>query len=148
MKKELTPQDALLEGIQTHHEQMDNGEKRFRLMATDGTGYCRTVLPSESVWQNSHYHRQAQELYIVQEGWLLFAELLPDGIQYRIYRAGEYFVTSPMTAHNLYAGDNTVLHTVKFGQTVPEDWFPSPELDRETKDLNVSDMKKLLQKFT
>lgn len=126
---------------------MDNGEKRFRLTAADGTGYCRTVLPTEPVWQNSHYHTSTQELYIVQQGWILFAELLPDGVRYRRYRAGEYFVTRPMTAHNLYAGADAVLHTVKFGKTVPDDWHPSPELDRVTKELCPGKMQEVLREF-
>lgn len=148
MKKEITAYDALLGGIKTHHEQMDNGEKRYRLTADDGTGYCRTELPAQPVWQNSHYHKYAQELYIVQKGWLLFAELLQDGVQYRKYTTGEYFVTRPFTAHNLYAGERAVLHTVKFGEAAPDDWFPSPELDRATRALTPAAVEEILRKFT
>jgi len=147
LKKEITPEEALLCGIKTHHEQMENGEKRFRLVSDDGAGSCRTQTPEKAVWQNSHYHRHAKELYVVQEGWLIFAEMLTDAAHFRKYEAGDFFVTRRLVAHNLYAGENTVLHTVKFGETVQDDWFPSPELDRVTKEINAYDMKKLLRKF-
>lgn len=147
MNLEITPEEALLCGIKAHHEQMENGEKRFRLMSDDGTGYCRTVSPQKAAWQNSHFHRNTRELYIVQQEWLIFAEMLTDAAHFRKYEAGDYFVSRRLIAHNLYVGESTVLHTVKFGETTQNDWFPSPELDREAKKLSAFDMKRLLRKF-
>ena len=56
-------------GIETHHERMPNGELRFRLYDRDGNGYVHHRRP-DGAWQNSHYHHQIRETYIVETaGW-------------------------------------------------------------------------------
>jgi len=42
--------------ITTCHEQMGNGECRFRLRKNDGTAYVRTEMNQTGAWGESHYH--------------------------------------------------------------------------------------------
>src|SRR5690242_10293711 len=72
--RQLSDKDAESLGIVTRHEQMDNGEYRFRLLASDGSAYSRTVAGDRGAWQNSHSHNTARETYIVQSGWMAFAQ--------------------------------------------------------------------------
>ena len=121
---------------------MDNGEYRFRVMkgGNHGYGYILTMMPKDQPgeWQNSHHHEKAMETYIVQEGWIASARLLPDGFaDIEVYRTGESFMTKPGEAHNVYMPSGAVIHTIKHGQlTGQKDWFASPELDELTKGLN------------
>ena len=42
MPRALSPQETEALGVTTLHEEMDNGELRFRLRASDGSSYIRT----------------------------------------------------------------------------------------------------------
>ena len=42
MPRPLSPKEAEALGVTTLHEEMDNGELRFRLRARDGSSYIRT----------------------------------------------------------------------------------------------------------
>ena len=76
-------------GIRTNHNIMDNGERRFRLSGADGSCYIRTEAAEDSGWQNSHYHTRLSELCIVQEGWVIYAELIGGKVEASKYTAGE-----------------------------------------------------------
>lgn len=116
-------------GIRTSHSIMDNGERRFRLIGGDGSCYIRTESAEDSGWQNSHYHTKLSELCIVQEGWVVYAELIDGKVTAKKYTAGEHFVIRPMIHHNSYMAPNSILHTVKFDDCTNADWLASPELD-------------------
>jgi hypothetical protein len=66
-------------GIVANHTRMPNGELRFRLNASDGTGYVRTESVPGGNWQISHYHRELRETYIVQKGWMILVSDNADG---------------------------------------------------------------------
>lgn len=127
--KELHDHELADYGVSTNHNIMDNGERRFRLIGGDGSCYIRTEASEDSGWQNSHYHTRLSEIFIVQSGWMVFAELKDGVMKARRYEAGEMFVARPMMPHNSYMGPNAVIHTVKFGDCTDADWIPSPELD-------------------
>ena len=116
-------------GIRTQHNIMDNGERRFRLAGADGSCYIRTESAADSGWQNSHWHTRLSELCIVQEGWVVYAELIDGKVAARKYTAGEHFVIRPILHHNTYMAPHSILHTVKFGDCANADWIASPELD-------------------
>lgn len=116
-------------GIRTQHNIMDNGERRFRLAGADGSCYIRTESSGDSGWQNSHYHTRLSEICIVQEGWVVYAELLDGTVVARKYSAEETFLIRPMIHHNSWMAPNSILHTVKFGDCTNADWLASPELD-------------------
>ena len=116
-------------GIRTNHSIMDNGERRFRLSGADGSCYIRTEAAEDSGWQNSHYHTRLSELCIVQEGWVVYAELIDGKAVANKYTAGETYLIRPMIPHNSWMAPNSILHTVKFGDCSDPDWIASPELD-------------------
>lgn len=116
-------------GIRTLHHIMDNGERRFRLSGADGSCYIRTEAAEDSGWQNSHYHTRLSELCIVQEGWVVYAELIDGKVTAHKYTAGETYLIRPMIPHNSWMAPNSILHTVKFGDCAAPDWIASPELD-------------------
>lgn len=116
-------------GISTSHHKMENGERRFRLTGADGSAYIRTEAAPGGGWQNSHYHTALSELYLVQRGWMLFAELEEGGLSVERYGAGEFCVSRPMVPHNVYMGPGAVLHTIKFGDCSRADWQKSEALD-------------------
>ncbi len=109
-------------GIYCRHQLMDNLELRFRLKKTDGTGYIRTEAGDEGAWQESHFHRHVRETYIVQTGWIAYAERLPNGRpSITIYLENEVFTTRPGVVHNIYMPAKSVIHTVKHGICDSED---------------------------
>lgn len=107
--------------ITTKHELMPNGERRFRLRKDDGTAYIRTEASSESGWQTSHFHSQVLETYIVQSGWMAFAELIGESLSLRIYEPGQSVISRPEVVHNVFLSSNAVIHTVKHGTAFGND---------------------------
>jgi len=107
-------------GVTTRHGRMPNEELRFRLLSNDGTAYIRTESPPNGGWQNSHYHKKIKETYIVQKGWIGYAELVDEVIQFHIYREGESFTTKPLVIHNVYMPPRVVIHTIKHGDAAGE----------------------------
>ena len=116
-------------GIRTNHNIMDNGERRFRLSGADGSCYIRTEAADDSGWQNSHYHTRLSEICIVQEGSVVYAELIDGKVKANRYTAGETYLIRPMIPHNSWMAPHSILHTVKFGDCANADWIASPELD-------------------
>lgn len=127
-------------GVQSYHEQMANGEVRFRLNSNDGSSYIRTEsvqssFAGESGWQNGHFHKQAVETYVVQSGTMILVSKTPDGTEYKILKSGDVVSTEPLVPHNVYLSPGSKIHTVKHGGDGQPDWHPFPELDEETKSL-------------
>lgn len=111
---------------------MPNGEYRFRMMANDGSGCIMTVAGEQSEWQNAHYHRGVMETYVVQSGWMGFAER--DGYDFNVsmYHKGQTITSNPLNEHNVYLPVGTVIYTVKHGIEIPNpekgaDWYPATE---------------------
>lgn len=112
-------------GITSEHEMMDNGDIRFRLKKVDGTAYIRTEAPTErpsgeNGWQEAHYHSKVRETYIVQSGWMGYAECIGSAPRYYVYNAGELFTTRAHVIHNVYLPVGSVIHTVKHGEASGE----------------------------
>jgi hypothetical protein len=138
--QKLSDQDAAALGVRTHHEQMDNGEYRFRLVAADGTAYIRTVAGARGAWQNSHYHESVRETYIVQSGWMAFAQRVEGKVTLQVYRPCELLTTEPRVSHNVYLPAGAVVHTVKYGGANESDWHADMELDKVTKVITEDQM--------
>ena len=109
------------DGIVTFHEVMANGERRFRLKKSDGTAYIRTEASAGSGWQGSHFHRHVRETYIVQAGWMAFAELVDGALSLCLFEANEIVTSRPGIVHNVYLPDGAVIHTVKHGSASGSD---------------------------
>jgi hypothetical protein len=132
--RSISIEEARSFGIDTKYDLMDNGERKFRLNCSlDGSSYCRTVASDSGAWQNSHYHKAVSEFYVVQSGWIVYAEKKEGNFSMRLLRQGECITFNP-----LYLSPNSVIHTIKYGRALENDWFPSPELDELTKHINPS----------
>ncbi len=112
---------------------MPNGERRYTLKASDGSGYICTVAGATGAWQNAHFHKGVVETYIVQQGWMGFVEITsPKTARIRVLQVGQSICSQTEKGHNVYLPAGAVVHTVKFGQEVknPEkdaDWYAAPE---------------------
>ncbi|MDR0899057.1 MAG: hypothetical protein LBM27_01715 [Lactobacillaceae bacterium] len=127
--KEISIEEAKLRGVEMVNTEMDNGEIRYRIVSDDGSSYARTVATEDSEWQNSHVHHQHQEMYVVQKGWVILAELIDHKLVQTRYKAGDYFLSKIDIPHNMYLSAGSVTHAVKFGVGEYSDWEAVPELD-------------------
>jgi len=129
-------------GLSFNKEVMENGELRIRLSSQDGSAYIRTESGHSGAWQNSHYHIDLEETYIVQKGWIGFAELVGGNLLLTIRNENSSFTVKPMVSHNLYLPANAIIHTVKHGRAQQGDWYESKDLDVLTKHLSEVNIKK------
>jgi hypothetical protein len=142
--REITPNEAdIKHGITTFHNEMDNGELRFRLKSrSDGTAYIRTVS-QRGAWQESHKHLNLRETYVVQSGWMGYVEIQNGTCVFRICREGEIFTTQPGVIHSVYLPKGAVIHTVKHGKGSGEDRVVDSEtkkLDEQLKSVDESEL--------
>ena len=137
MPRALSPQETEALGVTTLHEEMDNGELRFRLRARDGSSYIRTQSAPHSGWQNSHLHRFVHELNVIQQGAMVVVEEREGALSIRVIRTGEFYLCPLNVPHNSYMAPDTVAHTVKYGTDLPQaDWVPCPHLDEVCRTLD------------
>lgn len=146
---ELAPEQASALGVRTKHEEISNGQYRFRLLSRDGSGYVRTEAEC-STWARSHFHDKLIETFIVQSEWIVIAELKfpshrasgDDHVAFHPIGPGEVHTTEPGIIHNVYFPCGAVLHTVKHGGPGHEegDWHGSATLDAHTRKLSIADI--------
>lgn len=141
--KVITPEEAQRLGAEVAHHEMMNGEKRFRLVHKDGSSYIRTEASCKGAWQNSHYHEHLSEIYIVEKGWILFAELSDHGeLKVSYLNKGDIVNVKPLKRHNIYMSAFSVTHVVKYLNAADQeiDWIAAPALDELTKGITEDDM--------
>ena len=136
--KQLSDKEASRYGICTIHHEMDNGEKRFRLVSEHGSSYILTQGNATAGWQNSHIHYHKKEYYVIEQGWAFLARLIDGKLTIDKYGESDSFFIPAGVAHNIFLSENALLHTVKFG-TAEEDWNSSQELDALLSDVAVQD---------
>ena len=127
MPQKVKPEDFIAYGIQTSGVKMDNGETRFRLTSAQSS-YIRTETKDQTGWQNSHYHSEQTEVFLVEKGEVLCAAIVDEKIVLKMYYSGECFSVGPMIPHNLRLSKNSLMHTVKYGGK--PDWIAYPQLDQ------------------
>lgn len=147
INKRISSREALQKhSIKTIHHQMANGELRFRLLKDDGTGYIRTEAGLKNSWQESHFHKKTSEIYIVQKGWVACATIMYDQLVIEVYKANEVFSVSPFIVHNIFMTKKSVIHTVKYGETIKEDRFTNTietkKLDEAIKGISEKNIRK------
>ena len=114
-------------GVKTIHHEMDNHEKRFRLV-TSTSSYVLTWSSNEMKWQNSHVHFEKNEFYVIEKGWAMIA--LWDKKELKVKRLNQddsMFVPAGIS-HNLLLSNDAIVHTIKYGSE-QEDWHSCMELD-------------------
>jgi mannose-6-phosphate isomerase-like protein (cupin superfamily) len=131
-------------GVFTNHEQMSNGEYRFRLVNKDGSSYIRTVAALGG-WQNSHHHSAMRETYIVQSGWMAIAQRIEGRRSIYELQPGGIITTTPLVAHNVYLPGGAIIHTVKHGIATGADWYADVDFDNETTELSEEDIHQLAE---
>lgn len=127
--EEISPEDAAKDhGVRCfHNRNRHSGELRFRLLSDrDETAYIRTVSKSAGAWRQSHYHSKVRETYIVQSGWIGYAEIRNGAPSYRVYKEGQIFTVRPEIVHNIYMPKDAVIHTIKHGKASGEQRLVSP----------------------
>ena len=138
--RSISPEEAASKyGITTRHDEMDNGETRFRLEKRDGVAYIRTEASARGGWQESHFHATATETYIVQRGWIVHASLIGGIPQFSLISPGESVISPPGMVHNIYIPSNAVMHTLKHGDASTGDAIRNEEsirLDEKTQQLS------------
>lgn len=144
--KQISIEDAQLSGIRVNFELLNNGQKKYKLDGPEGSSYCRTVGAKKGSWQNSHYHQTLFELYVVQSGWIAYAEMDESGeCNLRILEQGDHVIVKPFVHHNIFMASNAVTHTIKYGNVSSGiDWFASEKLDGYTKKLSEEDLLNLV----
>lgn len=128
--KKISIRKARKYGLKMNSSLMENGEKRFRLICTkDKTAYGRTEGGKKGYWQNSHYHKNMSELYVVQNGKILFAKYRDNQLEIIEVDQNGICTAEPNVPHNVYMYPDTVIHTIKYGETEDYDWIPFEKLD-------------------
>jgi len=133
-------------GINVNHEVMNNGELRFRLNSSDGSAYIRTESGEIGAWQNSHFHLTLEETYIIQKGWICIAELIEGELKLVVQNESDIYTVNSKVVHNIYLPKNTIIHTVKHGNSRTNDWHKCEALDDLTVHLSELDIEKLVKK--
>ena len=131
--REISSEQARQMGIDTAHHEMDNGERRFRLMRNQDSSYILTISAEAEGWQNSHVHHEKKEWYLVEQGWILIALLRGSQLEFHRLRADESLFVEPGVPHNVYISADSLVHTVKYGSSTT-DWTPWPALDQLLKE--------------
>ena len=117
-------------GMKNKHTIMTTGEKRFRqICIKDKSSYIRAEGGDKGYWQKSHYHKHANEIYIIQKGSILLAQYIDGKVKIDKVNEDETFKVKPNIPHNVYMYPNTVTHTVKYGKNEEGDWFSFEKLD-------------------
>lgn len=130
-------------GVKSMHEILENGERRFRLTSPTGSGYILTHAGGG--WQKSHHHKQLNETYIVEYGWMACAKFASDRsrIDILVLRPGDVTTICAMTTHNVYLPLGSIIHTVKHGSQTVADWIAEPALDELTRVISEEEILRL-----
>jgi len=119
-------------GIHISGNEMNNGELRFRMTGSESS-YIRVESRNAFGWQNSHYHKEQSEWFLVEKGEVFAATLINGKVEIKKYSAGSIFIIHPMVPHNLNFMKGSISHTIKYGGI--QDWNASYELDNYLKDI-------------
>lgn len=121
-------------------EKMPNTEIRYRLKIDDNTLYSVTKSGEELAWQNSHYHKNCNELYLVQKGRILVVMQEKEKILKKIIEEGEMVVIKPNVSHNIYMFEDTETCVLKYGNVKQNDWYSDESLDSICKKIDIENI--------
>ena len=104
MPQKMAAEMVAASGVTCNHQEMENGERRFRLLGPDGSGYIRCENPGGPVWENSHLHHTTREFILVQQGPVICAVYRQGKAVLRLLETGECFCPDPGVPHDLCMG--------------------------------------------
>lgn len=118
-------------------EKMPNTEIRYRLKIDENTLYSITKSGEKLSWQNSHYHKYCNELYLVQKGKLIMITKNENDVLSKVIESGEVMIVQPNVSHNLYMFKDTEVCVLKYGNVKQDDWYSDEKLDNICKDIDL-----------
>lgn len=118
-------------------EKMPNTETRYRIKIDNNTLYSITKSGEKLSWQNSHYHKECNELYLVQKGKALIIMQENEKISKKIIKEGEMITIKPNISHNIYMFEDTQTCVLKYGDVKQNDWYSDEKLDNICKEINI-----------
>ena len=121
-------------------EKMPNTETRYRLKIDENTLYSITKSGDNISWQNSHYHKYCNELYLVQKGRVLIVIQDEKEISKKILEEGQMIEIKPNVPHNIYMFENTETCVLKYGDVKQNDWYPDENLDNICKKIDIQNI--------
>ena len=131
-------------------EYMPNGEKRKRLKISDKLVFSYTSTQDDYGWQNAHYHKHAEETYLVLRGEILVVMKKNNIVKFKQLRPGNRITIPAGVKHNVHVGKNTLFYVSKKSKkNLNEDWYSASKLDTYSKEINeIADYKKLSIKIS
>jgi hypothetical protein len=140
--RKLTDAEIAAAGVSFPCEEMDTGQRRFRLNTPDGAGYLVIYASPTPQWDNSHSHHIVREIVHIVRGEVVFAFLKDGRATLHHFKEGDHLTLEPTPPHNLLMGTGAILQVMKIAMdpSIQPDWIPSPELDKLTKHLDPKDV--------
>lgn len=121
-------------------EKMPNTETRYRIKLDDDTLYSITKSGEKLSWQNSHYHKNCNELYLVQKGKVLIVIKEKDKIFHKVLNESQMLVIKPNIPHNIYMFEDAETCVLKYGDVKEKDWYPDEDLDNVCKSIDIENI--------
>ena len=96
-------------------------------------------------WQESHYHKEIFETYIVEIGSIVLAtDKLQKPVSFIKLLPGAIYTITPLEIHNIYMSPHSVIHTVKHNtKSETGDWHAAPQFD-QVANINEDEIAKIL----
>lgn len=83
--------------------------------------------------QNAHYHTSTNEMYIVQKGYIIMAIAEDNDVTFKRLEKNQYYNVGINISHNVFMGEDSVIHTIKYGVVPDDDWNYDEEVDKISK---------------
>lgn len=126
-------------------ENMKNTETRCRVKFEELL-LCNITKSGKILsWQNSHFHKNCKELYLVKQGKMLLVTNENGNISRVVLSEGEISIIKRNVSHNVYLYEDTVICTLKYGGDEKEDWYEDNRLDEMCKGVDVESNKGFTQ---
>lgn len=126
-------------------EKMPNTELRYRFKIDDNTIYSVTKSGENYEWQNSHFHKFCNEVYVVQSGKIIMVTKKGKCIYKKVAKTGDVISVGPNEAHNVFLSKDTQICVLKYGNIKSNDWYSDASLDEFCKKIDVD---KIFEKYS
>lgn len=127
MKKKFKQADLKLD-----YKRFGDRERRYYVK---GPGSYILTIAERGGWQDAHYHKDFNEIIIVQKGEIIISYLNSDTVSHII--AGEAMEILKGETHNIYMFPGSITHCIKYGNVKKGDWIPDEEFTKYCKTLVV-----------
>ena len=126
-------------------EKMPNTELRYRFKIDDNTIYSVTKSGENFEWQNSHYHKFCNEVYVVQSGKIIMVTKKDKCVIKKVAKTGDVIAVGQNEPHNLFLSKDAQICVLKYGNIKSDDWYSDKSLDEFCKSIDVE---KIFEKYS